>query len=88
MSPEDGLTPEGFADWPIALATAEEWAAMYGVRILDADGWRGKNAPALTDAISETEFRERLARSTIQTLRRRRVGFVADSSGAVEALWG
>lgn len=78
--------PEGFEEWPIALATPEEWAAMKGVEILDADGWRGPAGRDYSEAISETEFVDRLRVSTIRTLRRS--GFEVDEAGVASALWG
>jgi len=48
--------------------TPEEWlqAEKYkGLVIMDPDGWRGKDAPAWDEPITEDEFNHRLCMSTV-----------------------
>jgi hypothetical protein len=43
----------------------ERWAALFGIEIIDDDGWRGKNAPSFTEPCSLTEFLDRITHCTI-----------------------
>jgi hypothetical protein len=54
------------AGWPEVLKTPEEWLAEIrpGVRVLDPDGWRGRDGRPWTDPISRAEFTRRLVLST------------------------
>ena len=49
----------------IDLKTPREWEEVKGIRILDPDGWRGRNFKAFGAAISEEEFDQRMAMSTV-----------------------
>jgi hypothetical protein len=44
--------------------TPEEWCARLGWRILDPDGWRGRQGRPWADPISRDEFERRAAEST------------------------
>jgi hypothetical protein len=47
------------------LKTPDEWCAILGARILDADGWRGAGGRPWSDPISREEFDLRLIVCTI-----------------------
>ena len=56
------------------LKTADEWSEIKGIIIRDPDGWRVEGAPAWDVRITEAEFIERAAGSTIQLLPGRTFG--------------
>lgn len=66
----DGFPPR----FPLAyrfrdLRTPEQWLLtdeFKGLRILDPDGWRGRNGRDWEDKISHDEFQSRLARCTVE----------------------
>lgn len=43
----------------------EEWERIFGIMIHDPDGWRGISAKPFDEPISEKEFHERAALSTV-----------------------
>lgn len=47
-----------------SLFTPDEWCRITGTRILDPDGWRGRNGRPWDEPITLTEFRERAGRCT------------------------
>jgi hypothetical protein len=47
------------------LKTPEEWSTIYGIRIMDPDGWRMPNAPKWDTPISREEFSWRMGISSI-----------------------
>lgn len=47
-----------------ALRTPGEWQCRKGIRILDPDGWRGRDGRPWSDPITEAEFDQRAAPST------------------------
>jgi hypothetical protein len=44
------------------------WCELFGVRIIDADGWRVPGAPDWYDPISRKEFIKRLRICTIEVV--------------------
>lgn len=48
------------------LRTPEEWGELYGVDIMDPDGWRSADAPAWTEPITLADFYERALRCTVR----------------------
>lgn len=48
------------------LKTPDEWQAITGITIVDADGWGGKDGRPFTDKIGYTEWCRRMSRSTVQ----------------------
>ena len=60
------LSEEMKEDPSDSLKTPEDWIEELcpNVSIIDADGWRGEDAPAFDEPISREEFRQRLLRCT------------------------
>lgn len=60
-------------DWLVMYGTqqlpAKEWADLLHIKIIDPDGWRGKNGRPLEDKISLTEFMQRIYQCTIMPVR-------------------
>ncbi len=52
----------------LAKRLPEEWEEEYGLRVIDADGWREPGAPAWTDPITLPDFYARYCRSTVAGL--------------------
>lgn len=50
---------------------AWKWAKLKGIKIYDADGWRGARGRPMEDEISEEEFDERVKICTISLLTHR-----------------
>jgi hypothetical protein len=48
----------------VAKRTPEQWCAEYGIRILDPDGWRSKDAPDWTEPLTLAEFYDRAVQCT------------------------
>lgn len=48
------------------LKTPDEWCQIKGLRVMDPDGWRGQHASHWSNAITEAEFDERAAMSTVR----------------------
>lgn len=49
--------------------TSYEWIEIYGVKVLDPDGWDRKNLDkSMNELITRNEFMQRLGVSTIQFL--------------------
>jgi hypothetical protein len=44
--------------------TPEAWCAEYGIRILDPDDWRSKDAPPWTEPLTLVEFYDRAVQCT------------------------
>ncbi len=47
------------------LKLPREWAREDGIRVLDADGWMGKDGRSWFEPISREEFDRRVAISTV-----------------------
>lgn len=47
-----------------SLFSPDEWCRITGTRVLDPDGWRGRNGRPWDEPITLAEFRERASRST------------------------
>lgn len=47
------------------LHTPTEWQTIAGVRIMDADGWRHRDAPSWGTPISWEDFMNRMKQSTV-----------------------
>lgn len=60
--------PGGAGVTPGSLRTPEEWLRELhpGMRVLDPDGWRGRDGIGWDEPIGRLEFEERLAKSTVQ----------------------
>ena len=48
--------------------TPEYWTALYGLEVVDADGWRGKDAPSWTERITLPDFWKRFCGSTVRAV--------------------
>lgn len=48
------------------LRTPKEWGELYGVDILDPDGWRSADAPPWTEPITLADFYDRARRCTVR----------------------
>jgi hypothetical protein len=46
------------------LRTPEEWSRLLGWRVLDPDGWRGRDGRPWGDSIDQAEFERRAFVST------------------------
>lgn len=72
--------------------TADEWCQLLGVKIIDSDGWR-ETGTAWNTPITEAEFHQRAARSTVTPLTktaackhcRRAIETTAPSKGWIHA---
>ena len=60
----EGEPPEEQPVSDPVLRTPDEWSRITGWRVLDPDGWRGRDGRPWTDPISVDEWNERLAEST------------------------
>ncbi len=47
------------------MKTYFEWQVIFGIRILDPDGWRGVNFKDLSKLLSRKEFIKRAKLSTV-----------------------
>jgi len=47
--------------------TPARWCAHYGVRIIDPDGWRGRDPRPLDQPVALAEFYRRFARCTVES---------------------
>jgi hypothetical protein len=54
------------------LRTPDEWGREFGVRVVDPDGWRGKDGRDWNDSISREEYERRMVLSTVEGLSDRR----------------
>lgn len=50
----------------MSVKTSAEWSEIYGVRVLDPDGWRSTTAMSWDYPIGVIEWEMRLGRSTIK----------------------
>lgn len=53
-------------DLPGGFRTPVEWSAQHALKVVDPDGWRKDDGRTWHDPISEDEFRQRAAESTIR----------------------
>ena len=51
------------------LHTPSEWSQIYGIEIIDIDGWRGIGGRSFYDEIDQKEWEERMRVSTIRPVR-------------------
>ncbi len=47
-----------------------EWQVEFGLVIVDADGWRGKDGKSFDEPISREEFQKRMMISTVKRSRK------------------
>lgn len=59
----EGVAPAAVS---VELRTPEEWGELYGVDIMDPDGWRSADAPAWTEPITLADFYKRARRCTVR----------------------
>jgi hypothetical protein len=67
-APATGEPPEGVASpqrGSGGLRTPEQWCRVYGLHVLDPDGWRTQGAPAWGEPIGLAEFQRRASISTV-----------------------
>jgi hypothetical protein len=76
-------TPATTADGQVVWRTPEVWCEIYGLAVMDPDGWRGEDAPSWEQPLTLPEFAARFNRSTVAGMTEEQYQrFVADVKAA------